>query len=381
MFAENYYPEIGGGATYAKEFVKRFAQYGIKTTVLTKAWKTKIVNEYDTIRIGEYFISSGGKLGLKRLKFAFNTIKTLMKLKNEYNLVHYHSGFVAETVGYIMKLLKYPLPQVLTLHGVFLEDWEKINKFYGVAVPVIKKIQFSRISFDHYFAVDDGTGAYNFLRDCGIPKRLITKHYHCVDCNLFKPRKKTSKTRRVVYVGRLDPFKGINEFIEAMPLILKENPDIKFDLIGGGSQYEIFHKKVSELGILKSVKFHGSIKHEMLPEMLKNANVAVYPDIRGYTNPDYLNLTMCETMAMGIPIVSSSTPRKEWKLKTWLKIQEKGSKDLAENVNRLLSDEKLAKNLAKNARKIAEKFFDWNKTIKKYIDVYERLVDKKACTK
>jgi glycosyltransferase involved in cell wall biosynthesis len=373
MFAENYYPEVGGGATYAKEFIKRFAQYDIKTTVLTKGWKRKIPNEHNTIRIGEYFVSSGGNLGIKRLKFAFNTIKTLMKLKNEYDLVHYHSGFVAETVVGMMKLLKYPLPQVLTLHGVFLKDWKKINKIYGVAVPIMKKIQFSEINFDHYFAVDDGTGAYKFLRDCGIPKRLITSHYHCVDCNLFKPRKKTSKTKRVAYVGRLDPFKGINEFIEAMPLILKENPDVKFDLIGGGPQYEVFHKKIAELRILKSVKFHGSVKHEILPTLLRNVDVAVYPDIRGYTNPNYLNLTMCETMAAGIPIVSSSTPRKEWKLKTWLEIQEKESKDLAENVNRVLADDKLAGDLAKNARKIAVKFFDWNKIVKKYVNVFRRL--------
>lgn len=376
MFAENYYPEIGGGAIYAKEFVKRFAKFGIKTTVLTKGWKTKIPNEHNTIRIGEYFVSSGGNLRLKRLKFTFNTIKTLMKLRDEYDLVHYHSGFVGETVGGMMKLLKYPLPQVLTLHGVFLKDWKKINKFYGIAVPILKKIQFLQKSFDHYFAVDDGTGAYDFLVDAGISKRSITSHYHAIDCKLFKPRIKSSKIKKVAYIGRLDPFKGIEEFIESIPIILKNNPKIKFELIGGGSLDKFLRDRVKKLGIEKSVKFYGSIKHELMPNLLRSIDVAVYPDIRGYANPDYLNLAMCETMAAGIPFASSSKPRKEWKSKTWLRFEEKTPEALAESVERILSDEKLAKALSENERKIALEYFNWDKIVKKYVNEFKNLMDR-----
>jgi len=81
-------------------------------------------------------------------------------------------------------------------------------------------------------------------------------------------------------VGRIDPLKGIDKLIQAIPY-LQNIQGLKLVVIGGGenSQREIeqLQKLACNLNIQDSVTFLGLIKHEQLPYFYSAADVCVVP--------------------------------------------------------------------------------------------------------
>lgn len=111
----------------------------------------------------------------------------------------------------------------------------------------------------------------------------------------------------MAFSGRLIPEKGILELIEAMNM-LNAYPKIKL-LVMGSSFYGntdkrdsfIFELKSRATGLEGRIKFVGYVKHEMVPNYLQLADVAVIPS----TWDDPFPTTVLEGMAAGLPIITT----------------------------------------------------------------------------
>ena len=111
----------------------------------------------------------------------------------------------------------------------------------------------------------------------------------------------------LVFSGRLVPEKGILELVEAMNM-LNAYPKIKL-LVMGSSFYGnadkddsfIHELKSRAAGLKERIKFTGYVKHEMVPDYLRLADVAVIPS----TWNDPFPTTVLEGMAAGLPIITT----------------------------------------------------------------------------
>ena len=132
-----------------------------------------------------------------------------------------------------------------------------------------------------------------------------------VNLEQFKPVSKESarqylgfgNDKIILFVGRIDPLKGIDKLIKAIPY-LQNIQGLRLMVIGGGehSQREIeqLQKLACNLNIQDSVTFLGLIKHEQLPYFYSAADACVVPSYY-----ESFGLVALESLACGTPVVAT----------------------------------------------------------------------------
>jgi glycosyltransferase involved in cell wall biosynthesis len=136
---------------------------------------------------------------------------------------------------------------------------------------------------------------------------------NCVDTAQFHPgerdptlvaRHGLQSKKVVLTVGRMaagERYKGFDEVIDVMPRLLRRFPDLRYLIVGDGSDRVRLEAKVRALDLTNHVIFTGQV-----PEAEK---VAHYNLADAYVMPSYgegFGITLIEAAACGIPIVGSS---------------------------------------------------------------------------
>jgi D-inositol-3-phosphate glycosyltransferase len=132
-----------------------------------------------------------------------------------------------------------------------------------------------------------------------------------VNMELFRPFDKESARQRLglgaekilLFVGRIDPLKGIDRLLESIPLI-KGHDNLHLIVIGGdaGSKEEIekLYNQAVSLGISDQVTFRGIVKQEVLPYYYSVADVCVVPSYY-----ESFGLVPLEALACGTPVIAT----------------------------------------------------------------------------
>jgi D-inositol-3-phosphate glycosyltransferase len=151
-------------------------------------------------------------------------------------------------------------------------------------------------------------------------KEDLTHYYSCpetvsvipcgVNLHLFRPIDRAVAVRHlglngediILFVGRIDPLKGIDNLLMAMTYLKRQG--LKLIVIGGdeGSRPEMERLKSlsRNLQIHDSVAFHGLVKQEMLPYFYSAANLSVVPSYY-----ESFGLVALESLACGTPVVAT----------------------------------------------------------------------------
>jgi glycosyltransferase involved in cell wall biosynthesis len=117
-----------------------------------------------------------------------------------------------------------------------------------------------------------------------------------------------TKTNVISFIGRLEMRKGITELTEAIPLIIKNYPDVRFRFIGESCRpspnfrldmQEYIEKRLRRY--IKSLEFTGYIPLDMIPNMLSSTDICVFPS-RWENFPN----VCLEAMAAGRGVVGSN---------------------------------------------------------------------------
>ncbi|MFN0178293.1 MAG: glycosyltransferase family 4 protein [Gemmatimonadales bacterium] len=112
----------------------------------------------------------------------------------------------------------------------------------------------------------------------------------------------------VLFVGRLEPRKGVIEFVDAAVSVARDHDDVSYDFVGDDMRY---HKAVTvrrflesriPRGLRRRFRFHGVQPRGRLPGFLAAARMAVVPS--RWENFPYSCL---EAMSSGLPVIASPT--------------------------------------------------------------------------
>ena len=132
-----------------------------------------------------------------------------------------------------------------------------------------------------------------------------------VNTGLFKPVNRAAAReelglnddRIVLFVGRIDPLKGVDRLIESITH-LDSYQNLRLIIIGGDeySRREVnrLKKLTAELGISNRVAFQGIVKQERLPFFYSAADVCVVPSYY-----ESFGLVALESLACGTPVVAT----------------------------------------------------------------------------
>lgn len=108
---------------------------------------------------------------------------------------------------------------------------------------------------------------------------------------------------RIGYVGRLEPGKGILEFLSVAKHLNEIGFDYKATIIGYGTLTERTKKIIEENAMSDKVEMIPGVEQSKLPEYYRNFDLLLFLSTRP---EESLGLTGIESMACGTPVVGSS---------------------------------------------------------------------------
>jgi len=155
-------------------------------------------------------------------------------------------------------------------------------------------------------------------------------------------------------VGRLEPIKGIQYFVEAAFTILERLPTARFMIIGGGEEESKLREIVSQGGASQSVVFTGEIAHNALNRYVAACDIIVIPSLsEGMPNVLMESIACCKpvvaTSVGGIPEVISDG-------ENGLLVPPRNAVKIAEAVLRLAFDDDLRRRFANEACSLRYRF-------------------------
>ena len=135
------------------------------------------------------------------------------------------------------------------------------------------------------------------------------------DPALFGPGRETGTLRQrwgirraplVLTVSRLAPHKGQDTGIQALALLRDEFPELRYVLVGDGSDEPRLRNLAADLNVMDRVGFAGSMRDDELPEAY--ATSTIYLDAsRAETDAhtEGHGIALIEALAAGLPVVAS----------------------------------------------------------------------------
>jgi D-inositol-3-phosphate glycosyltransferase len=307
--------DTGGMSVYIRELAHELGKQGHLVDVYTRAHDPKDRQTYELGQNARLIHLEAGEVeDIQKLivysylpDFAYNLENFRKHNDLQYDLIFSHywlSGLVGE---YLQQ--RWNVPHITMFHTL---GAVKNTIGIGENEPEL------RIETERGLAQN----CHHIIAPTEKEKEELIRHYSAlperigvVPCGVnleqFKPVSKESareylgfgNDKIILFVGRIDPLKGIDKLIRAIPY-LQNIQGLRLVVIGGGEQnqreIEQLQKLACNLNIQDSVTFLGLIKHDQLPYFYSAADVCVVPSYY-----ESFGLVALESLACGTPVVAT----------------------------------------------------------------------------
>jgi glycosyltransferase involved in cell wall biosynthesis len=215
----------------------------------------------------------------------------------------------------------------------------------------------------------------------GAPPEKVQLISHGVSLKEFNPNKKSSLFKKalkipsasqvVISTRNLEKVYNVETVIKAIPTVVKANPNVRFLVIGEGTQKRYLQNLAANLNVKKYVTFVGKIPNEDVAKFLANSDIYLSTSLS-----DSTSVSLLEAMAAQLPVVVTDIEGN----REWIKNGENGfivpktrPEFLAEKITLLLDDEETAEKFGVRNRKIVEEKANYNKEMAKVEKIYEQI--------
>ena len=298
-----------------------------------------------------------------------NKLKQICK-REKINIIHTNTTAVLEGV-YLKKKLS--LPHIWHIHEIIVKP-RFIHKFLSFMV--------SKFS-DEVVTVSKAVKGH--LDSTGYFDKEVNVIYNGVDNCVFKKSNEVEYLKNefnipnnslvVGMIGRINAWKGQNDFLDAMEIVLENNKNTYAMLVGGvfeGEEWRI--KELKER--INSIKYKDRIIFSDYRKDTKNIHalydIFVLPSI----NPDPLPTVVLEAMATKNPIVGyrhGGICEMVNENHNGILANVRDTEDLANKILRLVNDEELRLKMGENSLERQISMFSLNSYVKNFEDIYTLL--------
>lgn len=190
-----------------------------------------------------------------------------------------------------------------------------------------------------------------------------------VDTKYFQPEPDSEIRGTILWIGGIawEPNLDAIEFFakDILPIVVKAIPEATFDIVGENTD-RLQHLVNSGVN---SIKLHGRVP-DIRPFMARSAAMICPLRVGGG-----MRLKLLDFFAAGKAVVSTHIGAEGNLARDGEHILLRDDKEsFAEAVIMLLRDEALRKKLGTNARKLAEDEYSWDSIGKRFIEVYEKVI-------
>lgn len=348
-----YYPDIGGVETHVKEISERLA----------KRFEVEVVCTDPTDQLPKHEIINGVKITRFR-SFApgnayYFSPQIYFYLKNHtYDMIHTHSYHGLPALFAVMAKNRRRL--IFTPHyhrggHTFIRNL--LHKPY----KLIGRKMFEKA--DKVICVS-GYEQRKIISDFSVPAEKIEKipnGLNLEDFRNIKPNKKHNGERTLLYVGRLEEYKGIQHIIQTLPYL----KGFKLEIIGEGTFENNLHKLAGDLSVTKRIRWHKNITREEILQHYTSADIFLMLSAH-----EAYGITVAEALAAGTPCIVATGSA----LEEFVDGERCIGIKMPITIGKLVKTIKLIDSTTKDDMDTKNlPIRDWNEVADKLIEVYRRL--------
>jgi len=119
---------------------------------------------------------------------------------------------------------------------------------------------------------------------------------------------RTPGVRRVLFIGRIVPYKGLPDLLQAIARLRGEGRSIELLIGGKGPQLAELQQLASALSLGDGVRFLGFVPDDAVGRLYADADVVVCPSVSLLESTP---ITLQEAMAFGTPVIGTTLPGTE----------------------------------------------------------------------
>jgi D-inositol-3-phosphate glycosyltransferase len=307
--------DTGGMSVYIRELACGLGKQGHDVDIYTRVHNPidpRVEELVEGVRL--IHLKAGREANIHKMDVYFSLPEFTFNLENfwkdnglHYDVVFSHYWLSALVGKYLQE--KWPVPYAAMYHtlgavkntiGIGESDPELRIVSERETVQDCRRIiaatEKERQDIIRYYGASPGKIA---VVPCGVNMDL----FRPLDRRVARDELGLSGEKILLFVGRIDPLKGIDRLIKAL-LYLPSREGLKLVIIGGdeGSRAEVEKlKKLSiEMNIADSVVFRGLVEHGQLPYYYSAADVCIVPSYY-----ESFGLVALESLACGTPVVAS----------------------------------------------------------------------------
>ena len=289
------------------------------------------------------------------------TVKRLLRSRR-FDVLHMHEPLMPLPSWFVLR--QATVPVIATFHTYREQGHRWYPKYKWIFDPLMARVQLR-------LAVSEAarrTVAAHFSGDYEIVPNAI-------DTGKFarpSPRPAAMQTdrRHVLYVGRIEPRKGVGVLIHAMAAVQATVSGVRLVIVGDGPGRQSIESLARELNV--DVVFAGRVSDEDLPAYYRSADVVCSPAL----GDESFGVVLLEAMAAGRPIVASNIagyaefvgPAGSARL-----ADVGDSASLAREICAVLNDSSLARTLGERGAKAAQRY-DWAVIAKRLEEIYRQVL-------
>jgi glycosyltransferase involved in cell wall biosynthesis len=360
-------PEAGGAEVHLHEIFGRIAATGHEVTLVAHRFpgspREETVDGMRVLRVGGKFDFNFRLLpfylvSLRRERFDV-VVEDLNKLP----------FFLCKTAR---------PPSCAILHHFFGSSiWKETNPLFALYVGMGEWIVRHTYRSVPFCAVSESTAEE--LVANGFPAAQVRIIHNAVDHGIYKPSEAVRRVPgRIVYLGRVKKYKGIDYLVRALPEVRREIPHAHLVVVGRGDDLPRLRALAGELGLEEAVRFVGFVDTGEKVRLLQEAEVMATPSPK-----EGWGVTTIEANACGTPVVASDVPglrdavRNE---ETGLLVPYGDVGALAGAVRRVLGDESLRRRLSEASIRWADRFH-WEKSAEETLQWLEEVIAEERASK
>lgn len=206
----------------------------------------------------------------------------------------------------------------------------------------------------------------------GLDQKLIDneiKKWSNEKLNQWKSDKKLNDSVLLLSIARLTPKNKFEYIIEALPRVISEFPNVKWILIGSGSEENYLKNLAKEKGLLDYISFEGAVYGE--------ENLAPYflsSDL--FVHPSSIGLSIMHAFGYGLPVVVDNAEANHGpeygafkNLETGINYESNNVEELTEAILKLLksSDDRLR--MKENVQIIAREKYNVDIMVERFVEM------------
>jgi phosphatidyl-myo-inositol dimannoside synthase len=175
-------------------------------------------------------------------------------------------------------------------------------------------------------------------------------------------------TRWLLTVARLDPHKGVDTVIEALPAVVDRFPAVRYAVAGSGADRERLERLAHKSGVADRVRFLGGVSERDLPALYNLASVYVgVSRIADGIGVEGFGISLVEASACGRPIVAGNSggiPDAVRDGETGFLVPPENPGALAAAIGGVLGDADLARRVGAAGRRAVETYYNWDRVVR-----------------